>query len=232
MSEPPPEMAELVRILAAVDVLFGPWPDPRTNNPACVEMHTRQQQYLAGRGIPWRIGGGAGERKAGERLLADLESEGFVTLSKAVGSHRQLGLTPKGDDVARGLLDFFRVSDSWNLFRGLAQAVQAGPGRWVSPRQVAAGLGVDNEQPAWAMLLPLLARGLIESAVDTRARTVFTVRPEKSHLAAGSAPELLADPEPDGRLAPIYWASFDVAEAEKAGWKPRRENAVLIPILN
>ena len=232
MSEPPPEMAELVRILAAVDVLFGPWPDPRTNNPACVEMHTRQQQYLAGRGIPWRIGGDAGGRKAGERTLNILERDLLVTLPKAAGSHRAVGLTLLGDDLARSLLGFYRCSDCWNVFRGLAQAVSKGPGGWASPRQIVEGLGEDDERVAWAMLLPLLARGLIASAASSRGETVFTVRPEKSHLAAGPAPELLADPAPDARLNSFYWASFDVAEAEKAGWKPRRENAVLIPILN
>ena len=55
--ELPPETVELIRVLAAVDVLFALWPDPRTNNRACFETHTRQREYLDGRGVAgWRIG--------------------------------------------------------------------------------------------------------------------------------------------------------------------------------
>jgi len=72
----------------------------------------------------------------------------------------------------------------------------------------------------------------VSHAVDTRGRTVWTVRPEKHELAAGDPPALLADPPPDDRLNPIFWAAFSAAESEKQGWKPRRENCVYVPVLN
>ena len=232
MSELPPEKVELVRILAAVDSLFGPWPSPDNSNPQCFETHHRQLDYLTGRGVPYRVGGDASSRKSGERTLGTLEFEGLVTLHKADRAHRAVGLTPKGDDAGRSLLGFYRVADCWNVFRGLAQAVERGPGRWATPMHVAQGLGQTDQRYAWALLHPLLSRGFAEAFVDTRSRTVFTVRPEHWPTAAGDPPALLADPKPDERLNPIFWAAFDAAESEKAGWKPRWENSVLVPVLN
>ena len=60
----------------------------------------------------------------------------------------------------------------------------------------------------------------------------MAVRPDRRALAAGPAPDLLADPAPDPRLNPVYWAAFDAAEQTKLSWTPRRENGVYIPVLN
>jgi len=232
MSDLPPKTVDLIRILAAVDVLFGPWPDPATSNATCFAVHTRQQAYLNGQGLPWRIGGTADVRKAGERILSELEQAGFITLPKPDRAHRHVALTDRGDDAARSLLEFYRCSDSWNVFRGLAKAVERGPGRWATAQHIAEGLGEHDDRIGWALLYPLLSRSLVESAVSSSAQTIFTVRPRQCELAAGPAPALLADPDPDPRLNPIYWLAFDAAEAAKATWKPRRENVVLCPVLN
>ena len=228
----PPERIELVHVLAGVDSLFSAWPDPSESNACCVEMSTRQLQYLDGRGLLWAVGGAAADRKTGERVLGDLAAGGLITSHRAGGSRRQIGLAPLGDDHARSLLEFYRASDSWNVFRALAEAVERGPGRWARAEQVAEGLGETDPRVAWAMLLPLLARGYVESAADTRGRSIFTVRPDMRKLAAGPAPDLLADPAPDPRCNAIYWPSFDAAENEKLGWRPQRDNCCYVPILN
>ena len=232
MDDLPPETVELIRILAAVDSLFSSWPDPRDSNPACFAVHERQLAYLRGRGLPWRVGGDAAGRKAGERSLGLLASEELITPHKADRHHRAVGLTDTGDDTARGLLGFYRCCDCWNVFRGVAEAVQRGPGRWATASHISEALGEEDERVGWALLLPLLCRGYVEASVDTRSRTIFTVRPEKMELAAGDPPKLLADPEPDARFNPIFWTAYDAAEAEKATWKPRRPNCVYVPTLN
>ena len=154
-----------------------------------------------------------------------------MTLPKAAGAHRRVWLTHAGDDLARSLLDFYRCPDSWLLFRGMTSAVEKGPGRWMNVSRIAEALDA-SEESAWSMLYPLLCRGLVDSTVSSARETVFTVRPEQWETAAGERPELLADPDPDARLNPIYWSAYDAAEAEKAGWKPRRENCCYIPVLN
>lgn len=232
MDDLPPETVELIRILAAVDSLFSAMPSPRDSNAACFAVHERQLAYLRGRGLPWRVGGDAAGRKAGERSLGLLASEELITPHKADRHHRAVGLTDTGDDTARGLLGFYRCCDCWNVFRGVAEAVKAGPGKWAAAKQIAEGLGETDDRIAWAMILPLLARGFIEAAVDTRAQTIFTIRPAKSELAVGDPPEVLADVKPDERLNPIFWASFDAAEADKATWRPSRPNCVYCSVLN
>ena len=229
----PPENIELVRILAAVDSLFGVWPDPRQSNAACFEVNTRQRNYLAGRGLPWRVGGDAADRKSGERLLTSLVGDGLVTLHKVARSHRHVALTDRGDDHARSLLGFYRCSDCWNVFRGLADAVEAGPGRWATAGHVAEGLGEVEELVGWSMLYPLLTHGLVEAGVSSIAETIFTVRPDQWELATGEPPALAADPAPDDRLnLPVYWPAFHAAEAEKTTWRPSRSNCVYVSILN
>ena len=231
-NELPPETTELVRIVAAVDSLFSVWPDPHKNNPACVEVGTRQRDYLAGRGLPWRVGGDVADRKTGERILTDLETDGLIVTRRAVGAHRHVGLTDAGDDMARSLLGFYRLTDCWNVFRGLASAVERGPGRWAGPMHVAEALGESDERIGWALLYPLLARGYVEAAVSSVAETIFTVRAEQRKMAGGPPPKLAADPDADPRCNPIFWSAYDAAEAEKLGWKPRRPNCCCVPILN
>ena len=233
MSEFPPKTVGLIRLVANVDSLDGEWPDPHKYNPACFEINVRQDAYRRGQGIPWRIGGDAATRKEGERVLADLAQDGLIYLHKSTGQHRRVGLTDTGDDMARGLLGFWRASESWNVFVGLCEAVKRGPGRWATARDIAEGLGSDVvEAEAWAMLLPLLARGYVVSSVSSVSlETIFTVRSERLELAAGPRPELLADPEPDQRFNEIYWREFDQAEADKTNWRPRRENCVFCPTL-
>ena len=41
------------------------------------------------------------------------------------GRNRHVSLTNRGDDFARSLLNFYRVADSWNLFRDVADAERA-----------------------------------------------------------------------------------------------------------
>ena len=231
-SELPPEIIELIRIVAAVDSLFSAWPDPHKNNPACYETHTRQRAYIQGEGIPWRVSGDVAARKVGERTLSILAQEGHVNLRQTTGTHRHVWLTHRGDDAARSLLNFYRVTDCWNVFRGVAEAVQRGPGRWARPMHVAEALGESDERIGWALLYPLLARGYVEAAISSVAETIFTVRAEQRKLAGGPPPKLAADPAPDDRLNPIYWIAFDAAEAEKLTWRPRRPNCCYVPILN
>ena len=232
MNELSPETVELIRILAAVDSMFGTWPDPREDNLACFAIDERQRAYRGGRGLRRVVAGGTSDRKSGQRLLAGLVDDGLIRSQKAAGAHRHVSLTDKGDDRARGLLGFYRCCDCWNVFRGVAEAVKAGPGKWAAAKQIAEGLGETDDRIAWAMILPLLARGFIEAAVDTRAQTIFTIRPAKSELAVGDPPEVLADVKPDERLNPIFWASFDAAEADKATWRPSRPNCVYCSVLN
>ena len=227
-----PQDVTLVEILASVDSLFSRWPGPHAGNAVCFEVHSRQRQYLAGHGLPWRTGGGASERKQGERTLITLGTQGHVITHKADRSHRHVALTDTGDDHARSLLGFYRCCDCWNVFRALAAAIQAGPGKWATAKHITEALGEADQRSAWALLYPLLAHGLAESFVDTRGRTVFTVHPKHWPTAAGDPPALLADPKPDERLNPIFWAAFDAAERDKRGWKPRWENSVLVPVLN
>ena len=231
-SEPPPETIELIRILAGVDSLFSAWPCPRRNNPACVEVGTRQRAYIRGEGIPWRVCGDVASRKAGERTLGVLEGDGLIVTRRAAGSHRAIGLTDAGDDMARGLLGFYRVTDCWLVLRSLASAVQRGPGRWASPMHITEALGDDDPRIGWALLYPLLARGLLEGTVSTTGQTIFTVRVDQRKLAGGPPPKLAIDLDPDDRLNPIFWAAFDAAEAEKLTWRPRRPNCCYVPILN
>ena len=227
----PLETITLVQILAPVDSLFGEWPDPKRNNAACSEVHTRQVEYLAGRGIPWRVGGTVEQRKEGEQVLGVLETEGLVTTHKVARSHRHVALTDRGDDRARSLLEFHRVRDSWPLLAALAQSVERGPGRWTTVANVAEDVG-GCEEKGWAWLAPLLARGHIEATVGTRGQTLFTVRPDQWGVAAGDPPALLADPPPDARCNPVFWRAYADAEAEKPGWKPRRPNSVYVRTLN
>lgn len=231
MNDLPPESIELVRILAAVDVLFGPWPDSRENNRACFSIHERQRDYLEDRGLPWRVGGGGADRKAGERALGELKSEGLITLRKAARSHRCVGLTPTGDDHARTILGFHTVANSWPLFVALAESVERGPGHWATIGIVADAVD-DCEEKAWAWLSPLLARGYLEAGMSSAGDDVFTVRPDQRKLATGTPPETLADPAPDQRFNAIFWAAYNAAEAEKLTWKPSQPNACYISILN
>ena len=230
----PPETETLVQVLAAVDSLFSAMPCPRDYNPACFEIFHRRQDYLAGRGLPWTIGGSAPARRVGEQLLASLEKSGLATRLKVARGHRRVQLTIAADDRARSLLGFYRAADAWNLLRGVAEGVAnrhgrgpTGPGIWLVERQLCEALdGTPDELRA--MLLPLLARGLLSESIATDSECHFTITPKGVEAAAGSPPELAADPEPDERCNPIYWAAYDAAGREKLNWKPRVENSCFV----
>ena len=230
----PPENIELVRILAAVDSLFSAMPPPQECNAACVELHSRQGAYLRGEGIPWRIGGTEKTRKAGERLLDELQDVELLTLHKVARGHRRVQLTLRGDDTARSLLGFYRVADSWNLLRGVAEGVAdrrgvgpEGRGIWITEGQLCEGL--DGTPPELrAMCLPLLARGLLSEGITTDSEAYFTTTPKGAEAAAGPPPEMAANPEQDQRCNGFYWAAHDEAERTKSQLKPRHKNSVYI----
>ena len=226
------ETAMLVEILGSVDSLFGEFPDSRAHNKVCFAIGERQRAYVEGLGIPWRVGGDAAARKAGERALGNLTTDGLVTIHKPARSHRHVGLTPLGDDHARGLLGFYRTRDSWPVFRGVAEAVERGPGRYATVADLADALGDVRATAVWGEIRPLLAAGLLESWESTVAEAVFTVHRDQQKVAAGDPPELLADPERDERANETYWLLFDRTEAEKLTWKPSRSNVCFVAVLN
>jgi hypothetical protein len=230
MSELPPKHETLVRVLAHVNATFGPWPNPDSCNAACFEKFTRQDHYLD-RGIPWRTGGSADERKRGQRVLDELVQDGLVHVQKGVGQHRRVTLTELGDDYARSLLNHCRLVDSWDVFVAMVASAraQARHGYW-RLSQIAEALG-GNETSTWHELYPLLARGYVSGTTGTAGVALFTILPERWEAADGPAPALLAEPDPDERLTSVYWDTIDQVEAEKPNWRPSRDGCVFIPTL-
>ena len=233
MNDLSPENIELIRILGAVDSLFGEWPSSRDHNATCFAINERQLAYTQGQGLRWTVGGGAEQRKVGERLLAELSDAGMVILPKSDGKHRCVGLSPLGDDYARSLLGFARVAETWPLFVAFAEVVERGPGRWASAATIASWIGESDPRLGWPMLYPLLSRGYLEAGASSVGETVFTVMKTCLELADNDVPALLADPKPDQRFNDeVYWPAHDAAELDKATWQPSRPNCVYCSILN
>ena len=224
------ETGELLRVLALVDITFAPMPCPRTDNLNCCEIFHQRLAYRRGAGLPWTVGGSAEDRKHGERVLANLRQASLVVLPKSRGKHRQVGLTPRGDDLGRSLLGYWRAADCWHLLQAMSEAVDdrrgtgpTGKGVWLLERQLEEAIG-DSAERAQAMVLPLQARGLISVGIDTVGGLYYTVTTEGKVAARGPAPEPQDQVERDERAVKFYWEAYRVFEHEREGWRPAGSN--------
>jgi hypothetical protein len=227
--------ATLLHILAKVDSTFSPMPNPTEANKCCSEIFHRRQAYLRGEGIPWVIGGSAEVRQHGAQVLHSLHQAGLVILPKIRGQHRRVGLTPRGDDMGRSLLGYWRASDCWHLLQGMTDAVAdrrgvgpTGPGIWLLERQIKQAID-DSIEKLRAMILPLHVRGLVRVGIDTLGKLYYTVSKEGERAAAGDPPEPQDDVTRDERAIPIYWSAYNAFAREREGWTPASENEVYIP---
>lgn len=222
-----PETTELLRILAAVDVLFSPMhrPDRGTANSCCAEIFTRQQSYLRGEGLRWIVGGGQAERKAGERVLSELKEAGFIVLPRRRGSHRHVSLTARGDDVGRLLIGHPTAADAWRLLQAVVEAVADrrgvgpdGPGVWLLEKQVTVG-DVGDVDAVREMMLPLIVRGYVSNGIDVDGGLYYTSTPIGKEASQGPPPEPQDDIEFMEEAREIYEDAYATARTERDSWR-------------
>ena len=236
MSELSAETSELVRILAAIDVLFSPWPIPvpTQSNKNCSGIFHAQQAYLRAEGIPWVVGGSAEVRRHGEKILNNLHKAELIVLPKSQGQHRFVGLTPRGDDTARQLVGGWLACEAWKLLRGMAEAVTdrrgvgpTGPGIWLTEGQLCEAVD-GTADDLRAMVLPLLVRGYVSSFVSTDGEQFYTSTSEGKAVADGDRPTPQDTVAEDERCTSLYrtaYAHFSRARRKWCG--PERD--VFIP---
>jgi len=201
----PPEIGVLVDLLADTDVLFTP---VRTIDPIAPVFQRRQIYATAG--VPCLAAGLDTDRKSAERRFAQLEDDGFLSVSM-VGLRRHCRLTDAADWCMRSLIATYTVDCSWpamSVIHAMA-AAGYGCGSFVLETTV---LGVEYGLPGVGeklvmlelMLLPALCRGLVDSEVDSGGRVAYTLT-DAGRLALASSPP----------VAPIGLPDFDQVHIDR-----------------
>jgi hypothetical protein len=234
----------LARIVARDDGLWTPHRVTRGSSNSCAAAIAEQRARFRSHGLTLTMGGSALERKSGGRLLAELERKGLIRLEKHHGQHRGVALTDFGDDIARSFVPTNRVDQSFpalelirateKLFRGRTNA------GFILEHDILEIESVDDGEPNLDpkpfldfedQCLPLLCRGLLESASDTEGRIGYrTTAAGREALLAGppEAPTQLPDrnPELSQRFIDLYVAEL----AARESWIPDRHSSVWIPL--
>jgi hypothetical protein len=185
----PPEIGVLVDLLADTDVLFTP---VRTIDPIAPVFQRRQLYATAG--VPCLAAGLDTDRKSAERRFAQLEDDGFLTVSM-VGWRRHCRLTDAADWCVRSLVGQFSIDCSFPAMAVIDSMASAGYGcgHFVLETTI---LGVDYGQPGVGetlvllelLLLPALHRGLIESEVDSGQHVAYSLTDDGRRALASSPP--------------------------------------------
>jgi len=197
---------------------------PEQGNNWC-EIFARQQSYLRGEGVRWAIGGSAAERKAGERILASLKEAGLMLLPRRRGQHRNVGLTVRGDDIARLLIGHPTAADGWPLLRAIVEAVGSlrgvgpkGPGVWLLEKQLIAADEWDVAA-VHETTLPLAVHGLIGVGIDTDGELYYTATAAGKEAAVGPPPWPEDDIEPMPEAVEVYEDAYGSFRKDRDGWR-------------
>lgn len=225
----------LVAILVDLDVLWVPFRWKFDLSKAIAGQGERQDNY-ATRGMDLTVGGGAAERKAGEREIDELAALKLIRLYRAKGKRIGVKLTPHGDDLARHMTAGYTAFASYWLLERIAQ----GGVSQCSCLWECAILGIKNydelhgESAPLAALehkaLPLLACGWIHASTDTVGRIGYSLTPPgRSALAAGPLPEP-GDLEYDPEAGDLYDELWKPALEQRNTWLPSFPGLVHIPL--
>lgn len=185
----PPEIGVLVDLLADIDVLHTP---VRTIDPIAAVFQRRQLYSTAG--VPCLAAGLDTDRKSAERRFAQLEDDGFLSVSM-VGWRRHCRLSDAADWHLRSLVSQFTLDCSWPAMAVIDSMASAGfgNGHFVLETTV---LGTDYGTPNVGeklvmlelQLLPVLCRGFVESEVDSCQHACYRLTDDGRRALASSPP--------------------------------------------
>jgi hypothetical protein len=215
----PPEIGVLVDILADTDVLFTP---VRTIDPIAAVFQRRQLYGTAG--VQCLAAGLDCDRKSAERRFAQLEDDGFLSVSM-VGWRRHCRLSDAADWCMRSLVAQFTLDCSWPALAVIRDMADAGYGNGSFVLETAV-LGIDYGLPGTGeklvmlelLLLPSLCRGLVDSEVDSGQHVAYRLT-DAGRRALASSPPVAPPDLPD--FNQVYIDRYD--ERFRARLK-RREN--------
>ena len=195
------KIAFLDDLLARTDALFLPprvWVAPVTclPNSAWTAVEERRHDFFR-TGLSSPFSGDAAARKAGERLVEGLESDGLLKICKHGGRRVGLRLTQNGDDVVRHLTaqNLLLESFVWLLRMECLIAAEVSVGRYMVLENDLAAVSGCNEattQALWNLeryMLPLQAAGLVDDTCDMAGHVYYCITKKGIAAAAKGCPE-------------------------------------------
>lgn len=165
----------LVQLLAESDALFVPvrdWTGTRSRATA------QRRSHFVTKGVEW-ASGAAGEdaRKAAQRTLAALDSEGMVSVGRVRGRAMWVRLTDAGEDRARALASLPRLDAGVLSVHAIAarsdRKAKTMDRALVSIVDLAGGHDPHELRAVEDMALPALLRGWICCGSDVAGRVYF-----------------------------------------------------------
>ena len=229
------QTSTLTEILVLSDGLWLPFRCFPENGRAATAIRERRSGFMRN-GVPYAVTGSVAERKAGERELQRMASDGLITIfrrRKRVG----VALTTRGDDVARTLVAGYTASESLNLL-ALVEKVRSTYTNQIKNHYVLEadlfGRSYDAiSSPSLVAMenisLALLCRRWLESASDGRGAVGYRVT-ESGRLAMAAGKSKTGSlPKFDATLADEYDRLFLDSLVERNDWEGE-SNHVHIPL--
>jgi len=228
----------LMGVLVDTDVLFLPFRFSASNRAPAAAVAERRALFAL-RGIPLVGGGSATDRKSFERQLSGLAAAGLLEINRTRSRSVFGKFTPGGDDVARTMFPSSRVDEAWPHMERL-RAVEIAFGAksnagFIAEHDVIEPDKIDgaDSRPFLDLedsLLPLLARGYVESYGDAVGRIGYrTTTSGRAALSKGKpSPIATADYCPE--LADAFIAQYCAAEVARNSWTTTDTSHVFIPL--
>ncbi|MAT72312.1 MAG: hypothetical protein CMJ58_22640 [Planctomycetaceae bacterium] len=232
----PDDQRLLVRIVAALEVLFEPYRPKATPSAALASIMGRRRDYRGGSGLSWTVGGEAGARMRGMRSLKRLQAAGLIQTIKG-RSDRRCGVKLRRVDACLSLTPTKLTSEAWGRLEHVAalekqRGVRRNAG-YVSERDVV-GMADDSTDGKLVRkftddAMGLLIAGYLDTFCDTTGSIGWCVTDAgRKALKAGR-------PEPDDLGAYDSAIAGDYMDIVAAGLADREHwcddtNSVAIPL--
>jgi hypothetical protein len=230
----------LIELLAATDCVFA---IPRTYKPIRLLAKKQMTAILERRdgfalsGMNELGGGSASARKATERAINGLKSDGLVMVFSRAGRRVGCRLSERGDDLARWFAAMEMYYEAWPLLRRLEVLTSHGVcmGEMVSELDLAL---IDDKTPDyWEVhiemqdrLAVLKMRGLVDEALNGYANCFFSLTAAGRKTLQKPAPQPPEDLPKYKSFCDEYEEHFKRNLAERENWQPIHKNEVYIPL--